>query len=278
MSIAIVTDSTADIPPEYLAEYNIHVMPNIIVIEGQEVEDGESFSRQAFYEKLPFMKSFPTTSTASSGSYQKLYESLLQKGYNQIISLHASSLLSGIFNAARTGAQAFEKYVHVIDSHQVSLGLGFQVLAAAQAVQRGWPVESILNHIENVRRRVRLIAMFDTLEYVRRSGRVSWAKAGLGTILRIKPFVEVKEGIVRSLGEVRTRRKGIERLVTMIRNLGNLEYLAVLHTNAEVDASQVLEALKAKVTGMSPMIVNVTTIIGAHVGPNGLGVAAVTQW
>ncbi len=278
MSIAIITDSTADIPVPLLEKYDIQVMPNIIVIEGQEVEDGAHFSREEFYERLPAMKSFPTTATASAGSYHKLYESLFQKGIGQIISIHASSLLSGIVNAATTGAQAFGKRVHIIDSQQVSMGLGFQVLAAAEAAQHGWPIERILGHIEDVRRRAKLIAMIDTLEYIHRSGRVSWARARLGTLLSIKPFVEVKEGIVHNLGEVRTRRKGIERLIEMIQSLGPLERLAILHTNAEADARHILASLEAKVTGIPPLIVNITTIVGAHVGPNGLGVAAVTQW
>jgi DegV family protein with EDD domain len=278
MSIAIATDSTADIPAGLAEQLDIHVMPNIIVIDGKGVEDGPEFSREEFYERMPAMKLFPSTATASSGSYHKLYQTLFQKGYKRVLSLHASSLLSGIFNAAKTGAQEFSDRVHVIDSQQVSLGLGFQVLAAAEAVRNGWPIERILEHVQDVRRRVKLIAMIDTLEYLRRSGRVSWARAGLGTLLRIKPFVEVIEGSVRSLGEARTRSKGIDRLVQMALALGPLERLAILHTNAEADARSVLDCLESRVTGIQPMIVNITTIIGAHVGPNGLGVVAVTQW
>ncbi len=166
----------------------------------------------------------------------------------------------------------------VVDSCQVSMGLGFQVLAAAEAIRRELSPERVLEHIEDVRRRVKLIAMIDTLEYIRRSGRVSWARASLGALLNIKPFVELRDGIVHSLGEARTRRKGVERLVSMVRNFGPLERLAILHTNAEEDARFLLERLEARVTRMPPLIVNITTIIGAHVGPNGLGVVAVTQW
>jgi DegV family protein with EDD domain len=278
MSIAIVTDSTADIPPALLEEYNIFVMPNIIVIDGQEVEDNGDFSREEFYQRLPSMKNLPTTATASPGSYQSLYETVFRKGFSQIISIHASSLLSGIYNAAMTGTQAFNGQIHVIDSQQVTMGLGFQVLAAAEAVRRGLSLEKVLEHITDVRRRIKLIAMIDTMDYMRRSGRVSWATAGIGTLLQIKPFVEIKDGVVRRLGETRTRRKGIERLIEMIKKLGPLDRLAILHTNAEADARNILERLEAERTGTSPVVVNITTIIGTHVGPNGLGVAAVTQW
>lgn len=221
------------------------------------------------------MKTFPTTSTASSGTYQELYQRLFKEGFNQIISIHAASLLSGIFNAASLAAQAFGERVHVIDSHHITLGLGFQVLAAAEAALHE-PVEDILALIEDVRKRVRVIALLDTLEYVRRSGRVSWARARLGELLQIKPMVEVRSGHVFSLGEARTHRKGVERLLQLLRNLGRLERLAILHTNAEEEARNFLERLKPELS-KPPFFVNVTTIIGAHVGPNGLGFAAVVR-
>ncbi len=275
MSIAIVTDSTSDIPEELAEQYRIKVVPNVMVIDGQSLLDGEGITREEFYRRLPQMTNPPTTATSSSGIYQDTYEALFKQGATQILSIHASSLLSGIYNAASIAAQAFGYRVRVIDGEQITLGLGFQVLAAAQAVARGLGMDEIIDIIKNVRRRVRVIAMLDTLEYVRRSGRVSWARARLGNLLRIKPFVEVEGGRVFSLGETRTRRKGIERLRQMLRELGPLERLAVLHTNAEQDARELLASLED--VPSQPLIVNVTTIIGTHVGPNGLGFAVVTR-
>lgn len=276
MSISIVTDSTADIPADLLEKYNIQMVPNLVIIEGQSLQDGIDISRQEFYKRLPEMDSPPTTATASSGAYQQLYEILFGQGVSHIISIHASSLLSGIFNAASLAAQTFGERVRVLDSRQISMGLGFQVLAAAEAIARGASLEGVLELIEDVHRRVRVVAMLDTLEYVHRSGRVSWARARLGNLLRIKPFVEVREGEVLSLGEARVRRKGIERLKQFLRNLGALERLAILHTNAEEEARQIWEDFSPNLSA-SPLIVNVTTVIGVHVGPNGLGFAAVVQ-
>jgi DegV family protein with EDD domain len=164
----------------------------------------------------------------------------------------------------------------VIDSQQVSLGLGFQVLAAAEAARRGLGIDSITEQINNIRRRLRLIAMLDTLDYVRRSGRVSWARASLGSFLNLKPFIEVKDGKVYRVGEARTRNKGIARLVEMLGSLGPLDQLAILHTNAESDATQLLESMRPQVA-THPLLVNVTTVIGTHVGPNGLGFVSVTR-
>jgi DegV family protein with EDD domain len=276
MSIAIVTDSTCDIPQELVKKCEIHVVPNILVINGRSIEDNEGFSREDFYRQLPEMDPLPTTSTASSGAFGAVYEKLLQKSANKIISIHAASLLSGIFNAASLAAQAFGNHVQVIDSQQVSLGLGFQVLAAAEAVAEGLAFEEILRRVEDVRQRVRFVAMLDTLEYIRRSGRVSWARASLISLLQIKPFIELRDGVVHRLGEVRTRKKGINRLLELLRDSYPWERLAILHSNAEMEARQLLEDLSPDMP-TQPMIVNVTTIIGTHVGPNGLGFVAVVK-
>lgn len=276
MKIALVTDSACDIPYKMARNHEINVVPNILVIEGKSVEDDEKFSRQKFYEELPNMVTFPTTSTASAGRYQALYQNLLDSGFAQIVSIHVSHHLSGIFNAASTAAQLFAGQVHVVDSLQVTLGLGFQVLEAAQAIADGASLDSVLALLNQIQGRVRLIAMLDTLEYIRRSGRVSWARASLGTLLNLKPFIEVKDGLAISLGEVRTRRKGIARLEKLMQTARPLKRFALLHTNAEDDARQILEAYAPQMA-TQPLLVNVTTVIGAHVGPNGLGFVALYQ-
>ncbi len=193
-----------------------------------------------------------------------------------MISIHASSLLSGIYNAASIAAQAFDQRVRVIDSQSISIGLGFQALVAAEAASAS-SLENILHMLEGLRKRIHLIAMLDTLEYVRRSGRISWARARMGELLHIKPFVEVRKGQVLSMGETRTRHKGVARLLEMLRSLGALERLAVLHTNAEADARAFLETLQADLP-TQPLVVNVTTVIGTHAGPNALGFTAVVRW
>jgi DegV family protein with EDD domain len=276
--IALVTDSTADIPEELVARHRIHVIANIMVIDGESLEDGKGISREEFYRRLPVMKQTPTTATASTGVYEELYERLLTQGFKHIVSIHAASALSGIFNAAHLAASNFDNQIHVIDSEQLSLGSGFQVLAAAESIAGGAPLEKVLEVISNVRRRVRVIAMLDTLEYVRRSGRVSWARARLGSLLNIKPFVEVTAGKVLSIGESRTRTKGIDRLKQLLVNQGAIERLALLHTNAEADARRIWEDIKNYTSlAESPPIVNITTIIGVHTGPNGLGFAVVRK-
>ncbi len=274
MKIGLVTDSTADVPAEMAGKYGIEIVPALVNIGNQSLADGIDISREEFYSRLPALIPQPTTSSPSVGSIQERYEKLLRAGANFVVSIHPPNELSGIFNAARLAAEAFGERVKVMDSGQVSLGLGFQVIMAAEAAARGAILDEVSGIVEGVRQRVRLAALLDTIEYIHRSGRVSWAAAKIGGLLRLQPLIELRFGIVHRLGLARTRLQGIERLAETLQSWGPLERLAVLHTNAESAARSLLEEVKSRVTPQ-PLLVNVTTAIGTHVGPNGLGFAAV---
>jgi DegV family protein with EDD domain len=274
MKIGLVTDSTSDIPADLAEENAIEIVPAVLNLGKTSFLDGEGISREDFYEQLPGLKSSPTTASPSVGSFQERYEKLLTSGADRILSIHPPVNLSGIFNAARLAAESFGNKVQILDSGQVSLGLGFQVLAAAEEIARNEVFEDILKLIESIQQRVRVVALLDTMEYLRRSGRVSWAKAMMGGLLNIRPLIELRFGVVARIGQVRTRAQGVQRLFENIQNWQPLERLAILHTNAETAARQLLEDLHLNLT-KPPLVVNVTTVIGTHVGPNGLGIAAV---
>ena len=254
----------------------ITVVPAILIIDGTSVEDGTGITREEFYTRLPKMQTLPTTATPSIGTFENVYRGLFKKGYKSILSIHVSSMFSGMYNAAKTATQPFNGQVQVMDSRQLSLGLGYQVLEAAEASVIGLTIDAIIKKVEDVRQRVRLVAMLDTLEYVHRSGRVSWTKTRIGTLLNIKPFLEVKEGQVLNLGQVRTRKKGISGLIDLYKRTGEIEKLTILHTNAEGDARDFWSRLKPTIPE-TPLFVNVTTIVGTHIGPNALGFAVVKK-
>jgi len=273
-NISLVTDSTADIPEELRQRHGILVIPAILNLGGASYEDGNGLTREEFYKRLPELSTPPTTAAPSVGSFIERYEQLFKAGAAYILSIHPPERLSGIFNAARLAAEQFGERVRVIDSGQITLGLGFQVLAAAEAIARGAHLDDLLHLVESIKGRVRVVALLDTMTYLRRSGRVSWAKAMVGELLNIKPLVELRFGIIERLAQVRTRTQGIQRLTESLHSWGPLERLAVLHTNAESAARQLLADLKLQLPE-PPLVVNVTTIIGTHTGPNGLGLAAV---
>jgi DegV family protein with EDD domain len=174
------------------------------------------------------------------------------------------------------GAEEFGGRITVVDSGQVSLGLGFQAVAAAETAAGGADLEQTLAAITDTRARVRVFAMLDTLTQLKRSGRVSWAKASVGEILKVKLFIEVKDGEILSVGQTRTRKKGIAQLGQILKDLGRLERLAMLHTNAEEEARALLEDV-SPVVATPPIFRNITTVVGTHVGVKALGIAAVTE-
>ena len=276
MTVAIVTDSTSDVPADLAQRYKISIVANFLMIGDKSYQDGIDITREQFYALLPTLASPPTTASPSPAFYEQLYRRLFEQGYSDIISIHPPSYMSAIYNTASLGAKEFGERVHLFDSEQLSLGSGFQVLAAAEVALQGIAVESIIELLVSLRLHARVFAMLDTLEYVRRSGRVSWARTQLGNLLQIKPFIEVRMGQIIRQGDARTRRKGIERLREFLLGLGPLERLAVMHTNAERDAREFLGSLQTSIPP-DPLLVNVTPIIGTHVGPNGLGFAAIIK-
>ncbi len=278
MKIGIVTDSTADLPAYLIEQHDIQVVPAIVVMEGEEYEDGIAISREEFYNRLPSLHTPPTTAAPSIGDFAAPYETLLTNGCDHILSIHAASQLTTIINAARQAAQEFPHKVTCIDSESLSLGLGFQVLAAAEESESG--LQSAMEAIESTKRRLQVIAALDTMEYLKRSGRVPGTVAALGGLLSIKPMIELKDGEVKAIGAVRTTKQADERVLNFLLGIGDMDRLAVLHTNAEPRAKQLLAELMNRVRQSIPrdiLFVNVTSVIGTHVGPNGLGFAAVRK-
>ena len=274
--IALVTDSTADIPLNLREKHQIDVVPVSLQIEGESYIDGISLSREEFYNWMPSMKTPASTAAPSVGSFAEHYEKLLSSGAEKIISVHVAAALSGVYNAARLAARSFGERVHVFDSGQLSLGIGFQVIEAADAIAQNLPIAGILQAMTDLQKRLKLFAVLDTLEYLHRSGRVSWAKARIGSLLDLKPIIEMTYSKVVNIGAVRTTRVANKRMRDMLNDVGAIEKLAVLHTNAEARARQFLADVAPNLSS-PPLVVNVTPAIGAHLGPNGLGFAAVKK-
>jgi DegV family protein with EDD domain len=277
MKIGIATDSTCDIPAWLVEQHEIEVIPSVLVMDGVEYIDGRDISRDEFYRLLPGLRNSPTTAASSTGEFSAAYEALLRRGCERILSIHAPEVLTTILNTARQAAESFPGRVTCIDSGSLSLGLGFQVLAAAEAAELGW--EAALAAVESTRRRLRVSAALDSMEYVKRSGRVPAAVAALGGLLSIRPLIELSEGQVKAIGAVRTRGQADERMLNFLLEGGPLERLAILHTSAEARARGFLNLVMQRASQSVPreiLMVNVTSVIGTHVGPNGLGFASIT--
>jgi DegV family protein with EDD domain len=280
MKIGLVTDSPADLPADLVERHHIEVVPAILVIEGREYVDGLDLTREQFYARLPGLRQPPSTAAPSPADFAARYAGFFARGYDHVISIHTAERLTSIPNFARSAAREFEGRVTVLESGSLTLGTGFQALAAAEAIEAGMGLGEVLEAVRAARQRVRVAAALDTMDYLRRSGRVPAAITALGGMLSIKPVVELREGSVRPIGAARTTRQATEALLGFLGSLGPLARLSILHTNAEQRASEfiwlVMESGLRKSIPREIGLTNVTSLIGTHVGPNGLGFAAVT--
>jgi DegV family protein with EDD domain len=276
MKIGIVTDSTSDLPTDLIKKYQIQVVPSILILEGKEYADGIGISREDFYTRLPTLQSKVTTAAPSICDFLTPYQTLLSQGCDHILSIHAASQLTTILNSARQAAKEFDDKVTVIDSGSLSMGLGFQVLSAVENLESG--LKSAIEAIESTKKKLKVIAALDTMEYLKRSGRVPGLVANLGGMLSIKPMVEIKNGEVKPVGVARTTKQNDERILNLLLEVGEMERLAILHTNAESRAKKLLDELTNKISlPQDILFVNVTAVIGTHLGPNAIGFAAVKK-
>ncbi len=276
MSIRVVTDSTCDLPAEIVARLGIHVIPLYIHMAGRSYLDGVDISREAFYERLPGLAAQPTTAAPGSERFAQVYDSLTEQGADAILSIHVAQSLSATLNFARTGAeQARIADVTVFDSGQLSLGVGYIVQAAAERAAQGHTMEQILEAAREVARRTFVFAALDTLEFLKRSGRMSWAIATLGEMLRIRPILHMHDGVTH-VERVRTETRALARVAEILRERLPVERLALVHTNARERAEALRHALGDLLSLEEVPMVNITPVIGAHIGPNTVGFACVS--
>jgi DegV family protein with EDD domain len=276
MTIKIVTDSTCDLPEATVAEYGITVVPLYINFGDQSYLDGVELSRQEFYERLPDYETPPTTAAPGPEVYRQTYERLADEGATGVFSIHISISLSAVLDVARLGAKQTEAVpVTVFDSRQLSLGTGFLVLSAAKAAAEGRPMDEILSLLEEQISRSHVFAALDTLEFLRRSGRMSRVMAGLGSVLRIKPLLKMYDGNPTA-ERVRTRERATQRLISLLSELVPLEQVALVHTHAPDRAEELRQQVQHLLPEGETLSVEVTSVIGAHIGPGAVGFACVT--
>lgn len=276
MSIRVLTDSTCDLPTSIVDELGISVLALYINIGDKGYLDGVDMTRQAFYQGLSSFPMHPTTGTPGIERFQQAFQQLVDDGATEIISIHISESLSATVNVARQAASEFSAVpVHVIDSQQLSMGTGFQVEAAARLARQGVSSAEILSRLDDIAGRSFVAARLSTLEFLRRSGRMNRFMAGLGSLLQIKPILTMHQGTPGS-ERVRTASKAEELLIRMLEARAPIERFALLHTH-NPDGAQ---ALKKKLEGFIPageeIAVDITPVIGAHIGPGAVGYAIIS--
>jgi len=280
MAVRIVTDSTADIPLAEAEALDITVVPLTVFFGDEAYLDGIELDNEGFYRKLQASKDLPRTSQPSPGKFQEAYMHLINEGADAILSIHLSSKLSGTYQSACTARDSLPDDVRripidIIDSQLVSVGMSHAIIRAAQEAREGHSLEEIKAHVLDNLSRTRILAVLDTLEFVKRGGRVGGAQAFLGNILSVKPIISLSNGVVVGVEQPRTRSKAYARVAQLLSQMGKPEAILLAQSSEEA-GQQLMQALKSIYQGEIPTY-KLGAVLGAHTGPGTAAIAVVTE-
>lgn len=277
MTIKIVTDSTCDLPAAVVQGLGVTVIPLYINIGDQGFLDGIEISRNEFYTNLATYPFHPTTGTPGPQAFLDAFDALADQGATEIITIHISENLSATINVARSAALDYKRIpVTVVDSGQLSIGTGFQVELAAKLAQAGKSRDEILKAVSDLRSRTFVTAGLNTLEFLRRSGRMNRFMTGIGSLLHIKPILTMLNGQPGS-DRVRTSIRAEKRLISLLEDRIPIERFALLHTNAHAKAEEFKDKIRQFLPEGEIFSMDITPVIGAHLGPGAVGYAIVSK-
>ncbi len=274
--IKIVTDSTADLPMEFIKENNITVIPLYVNFPGKTYQDRIDLHPKEFYPLLEKSKdNLPKTSTPSVDDFLKAYQDIIHQGY-EILSIHISTGLSSTAAMAESAARSFKEKIEIFDSKSISLGIGLQVQSAVEMIKKNLGMETIVEKLTEVRKRTEVLFCVDTLEYLQKGGRIGKVAALLGTILNIKPIVRVENGIYVPADKARNQKQALVKMVEFMRKTVDEklpEQIAIAHGCAE-ESAQSLKNLVEDTFGIKITFFQETgPVIGVHTGPGTIGIA-----
>ena len=279
MVVRIVTDSTADLPTEVASALGITVVPLTVFFGDEAYLDGVELDNAGFYTKMAASKDLPRTSQPAPAAFQEAFKRLIDEGADAILSVHLSSKLSGTYQSACTARDSLpddirKVPIEVIDSLTISVGMNYAIQQAAGLAREGKSLEEIKAATEDTLGRSRILAVLDTLEYVRRGGRIGGASAMLGNMLSFKPIIALTDGEVVPIERPRTRAKAYARVAQLLSEQGPLEYVALIETNSEV-GQQLGEVIQSVYSGELSHY-GLGAAIGTHTGPGTAAIAYVT--
>lgn len=278
MVVRIVTDSTADLPTEVASTLGITVVPLTVFFGEEAYLDGVELDSASFYIKLAASKDLPRTSQPSPAAFQEAFQRLIDEGAEAILSIHLSSKLSGTYQSACTARDSLPESarkvpIEIIDSSSISVGMNYAIQQAARMAQAGKSLEEIKASAEDTLARSRILAVLDTLEYVRRGGRIGGASAMLGNMLSFKPIIALKDGEIVPVERPRTRAKAYARVAQLLSESGAVEHVSIVETNSEV-GQQLGEAIQSVYSG-ELLHYDLGAVIGTHTGPGTAAIAFV---
>lgn len=277
MPVRIVTDSACDLPQAACDELGIEVVPLTIRFGEREYVDRKELSTEGFWRELEASSVLPETAAPSVGAFEEVFRQLGDEGADGIVCINLSGRLSATMQSAQVAAKALDGQtpIEIIDSKSASMGIGNLVLYAARRARDGASVAEIVQEVEDRRERQKVFATLDTLEYLRKGGRIGGAQAMLGSMLSIKPVITVVDGVVEPHGRVRTRSKALRMVLDQIPD-GKVEQISILHAMAP-DVDEFLALLEPKVPDAEVVVGLIGPVVGVHTGPRVIGVAYIER-
>jgi len=274
MGVKIVTDSSADLPAQLVEELGITVVPLYVRFGNEVYRDQIGISADEFYQRLEHDPVHPSTTQPSPQDFVNVYQKLAPEA-DGIVSVHISAKLSGTCNSALQGREMIEKGcpIEVIDSQTTTMGLGMISIAAAKVANAGGSVQEVVEEVRQMIPRMHLLFILDTLKYLALGGRIGKAKALLGSVLNVKPILAIKEGEVVPAGQVRSRSKGIERLVDLVQSAASIQDLAIIYNTTPDEAQTLAERIIPIFTKEKIMLARLGPVLGVHAGPGALAIA-----
>jgi DegV family protein with EDD domain len=269
--VRIVTDSTADLTPEQQRAAGITVVPLNVHFGDEVFRDHVDLSSDEFFRRLKASPQLPRTSQPSVGAFEEAYRTL-REGGDEIVSVHLSSKVSGTYNSALMAAQSVgDGAIEVVDSLSTSMALGFMALEGARLARSGKDRKAIAERLKALVPNGRVICVVDTLTYLERGGRIGKARALLGSLLNVKPILQLKDGEVVPLGRARGRPQALSRLVELLERDGKVSQLAIMHGAAQSDAEQLRDRVAPRYPGLDILLTEIGAVLGTHTGPGVIG-------
>jgi DegV family protein with EDD domain len=271
MAVRIVSDSACDLPPALCAELGIEIVPLTIRFGADELVDRVDLTTAAFWDRLGRTTTLPETAAPAVGAFESTFRDLHERGADGIVCINLSSKMSATMQSAQIAAKALDGLcrVTVIDSESASMGIGMLVLRAARLAKGGADVDAIVTALDDARRRSHVLFTLDTLEYLRKGGRIGGAQALLGSMLSIKPVITVLDGAVSPVAKVRTRSKALRYVVDQVKERP-VESLYVLHAQAP-DVDQFVAMFEPIVPRSEIVVAEIGPVVGVHTGPGTIG-------
>jgi len=268
VSVRIVTDSVSDLPPPLAEELGITIVPLVVSIGEHTYRDGVDLASDAFYAELKASPAFPVTSAPSPSAFARAFDAAAETA-DEVLAITLSAKLSGTFHSALQGKELMERScrLEIVDSGWAALAEGFIVMEAARAAKAGAKLEEVKETARATAERVDFLAAFDTLEYLRRGGRIGAAAALLGSILNINPLIGLRDGLVHPVGRTRSRRKAVDQLLQFASGYASIEAMGVECTACEPEADALVERLADIHPKERILRSRMTPVIGTHTGP-----------